>query len=88
MARPLRGGGAKKKLLFLKLGYKKFPQKNVATKLGGGEDKALVAGPLKKELFCGFPDLIQTFSVTYLAPAFLVSAARHGFVQEKNLLSL
>ena len=30
----------------------------MATKLeggGGGEDKALVVGPLKKELFCGFP---------------------------------
>ena len=30
----------------------------MATKLEGGGDKASVAGPLKKELFCGFPKRI------------------------------
>ena len=41
---------------------KKIP-KNVATKLEGG--KALVAGPLKKELyfFCGFPNITHNISV-------------------------
>ena len=33
-----------------------FPQKNVATKLGGRGGKKLVAGPFKNNfIFCGFP---------------------------------
>ena len=31
------------------------PQKNVASKLEGGGDQALLAGPIKIELFWGFP---------------------------------
>ena len=51
-----KGGGRKglatmKKKLFLKLEKKKFPPKNLATKLERGGDKALVSGPLKKEPF-------------------------------------
>ena len=64
VARPLRVGGkgraTKKKALILRL------EKNVATKLEGGWGKALVAGPLKKELFCGFPKILKIDSVLML----------------------
>ena len=51
MARPLKGRrglgrGHKEKKTFLKTWTEKFP-KNVATKLEGGGNKALVAGPQK-----------------------------------------
>ena len=46
------GPSTKKKERFLRIEKKICFQNNVATKLGGG--KALVAGPLKKNLFCGF----------------------------------
>ena len=55
MTRPLRGGGGGerawplRKKTFFEAREKKIPPKNVATKLeGGGGDKVLVAGPLKK----------------------------------------
>ena len=36
--------------------FKKIRKKvSMATKLKGGGGKVLVAGPLKKNIFCGFP---------------------------------
>ena len=66
MALTLRGGGIKS----LPLRYNNFfnaiknSPKNVATKLEGvgGWVKALVAGPLKKELFFGFPCEVYLFT--------------------------
>ena len=47
-------GRATKKKNFFEAREKKI-RKNVANKLEGGGGKALLAGPLKKEPFCGFP---------------------------------
>ena len=55
----VEGGGAGKGLATQKKEFKlkKFSKKNVATILSSRVwgDKALVAGPLKNKLFCGFP---------------------------------
>ena len=47
-------GLAPKKIFFLKL-LNKFSDKMWPLSSRGVRGKALVAGPLKKELFCGFP---------------------------------
>ena len=75
MAQPLKGGGGgvrawtlrKKNFYELQKNPKKILPKNIATKLereGGG--KALVDGPLEKELYfiCVFPYPIVTIALT------------------------
>ena len=60
VARPFKrgGGGVKvgplRKKNFLS-SKKNISEKNMVTKLEGWKSKALMAGPLKKLLFCGFP---------------------------------
>ena len=93
MPRPLRrvgvGGwvkaGLQEKRIFLKL--KKNPKKNVATKLARG--MALVVGPLKKELFCGFPycfiHLYNIYTLTGLHIEFSATNSSIDFIEASRV---
>ena len=63
VAQPLRVGGGNAGLLIKRNFFwsSKKTEKNLSTKLEG-EGEALVAGPLKKRIFCGFPLFAGSFA--------------------------
>ena len=83
MAGPLRGGRARawptRKITFFEALTKKSAIFFVATKLEGEGGKALVAVPLKKYLFCGFP-YVHTVCSRSVDPFYIVTSYIRCFV--------